>query len=679
MLSGEKGWRDFLLRRRDGTSIYTSWATVRLSSGYSIGIGRNIDESKRLHTELSDAYERLKMAMSFGGLGTWELFPKTGHVKFSDDWCYMLGLNPATVIHDMSTWKSIVHPDDREIGYRDTDRCLSGETPAYNGVQRLRHSNGSWVWVQTSGRVTQRNENGEPEKFLAVAFDITHVKQSEELVVEQNRVLDLMKQRLEIAVRAGRFGVWDWNLKTDELVWDQLMYEIFDIDPVDFANDYDAFKKVLHPDDAVRIGIQLDYAFSTRASEFRSEFRIISKNGAIKTIEALASCFYDAEGKIDRLVGNNWDVTEKRNAESALAEARTEAERFFTLSLDLLAVAGFDGYLKRVNPSFMTVLGYSETELLSRPFIDFVHPDDREATIGETIGLASGQPTIRFENRWRTKGGQYRTFSWVATPDVDTKTIFCAVRDLTVERESELKLLQSARMATLGEMAGGIAHEVNNPLAIIHGRASQILRVMDRGQLDHNKLRSDLVKIEATADRIAKIIRGLRTFSRDSANDAMSLANVNGMIAEVLDLAGERFKNHEIQLFIFATEELLISCRPQQIGQVLLNLINNAHDAVMRLSERWVRIDVTRSGKMIRISVTDSGKGIPAEIASKIMNPFFTTKEVGQGTGLGLSISKGIAEDHGGSLTYDPTSANTRFVFEVPLANEVKLAQQGVS
>jgi C4-dicarboxylate-specific signal transduction histidine kinase len=202
---------------------------------------------------------------------------------------------------------------------------------------------------------------------------------------------------------------------------------------------------------------------------------------------------------------------------------------------------------------------------------------------------------------------------------------------------------------------------------------------MDRGQIDPAKLRSDLVKIEATADRIAKIIRGLRTFSRDSSSDPMTLAKVNGMITEVLDLAGERFKNHDVQLLIFAAEDLLISCRPQQIGQVLLNLINNAHDAVMALSERWVRIDVARSGKMIRISVTDSGKGIPAEIASKIMNPFFTTKEVGQGTGLGLSISKGIAEDHGGSLTYDPTSANTRFVFEVPMANEVEPAQQGVS
>lgn len=549
MTSGSTEWRDFLTRKRDGTNIYTSWANVRLSNGFTIGIGRNINESK----------------------------------------------------------------------------------------------------------------------------------QSEAKLVEQIRLAEKMKQRLEIAVRAGRFGVWDWNLKTGELVWDSMMYDIFDIDPLQFTNDYDAFQKTILPEDAVRVRDQLDFTFRIRAPEFKSEFRIVTKTGGIKTISALASCFYDSEGKIDRLVGNNWDVTQQRNSEAALAEARMESERFFTLSLDLLAVAGFDGYFKRVNPAFINVLGYSESEILSKPFIDFVHPDDRDATLRETMKHESGQPTLRFENRFRTASGKYRTFSWVSTPDTETNTIFCAVRDLTDQRENELKLLQSAKMASLGEMAGGVAHEVNNPLAIIHGRAAQIIRALNNGQFDLEKLKTDIGKIEATADRIAKIIRGLRTFSRDSSSDPMILAKVTGLINEVLDLASERLKNHNVKLSVTYEEDFLISCRPQQIGQILLNLINNAHDAVLTQSERWVRIDVARSGPNVRISVIDSGKGIPAGVAAKIMNPFFTTKEVGKGTGLGLSISKGIAEDHGGTLTYSATSANTTFIFELPIATESESANWRVS
>jgi C4-dicarboxylate-specific signal transduction histidine kinase len=105
---------------------------------------------------------------------------------------------------------------------------------------------------------------------------------------------------------------------------------------------------------------------------------------------------------------------------------------------------------------------------------------------------------------------------------------------------------------------GGIAHEVNNPLAIIHGRAAQILRALDRGEVDIPKLKTDISRIEATADRIAKIVRGLRTFSRDSSSDPMAITKVNGMIAEVLDLARERFKNHEVNLSVSSDEDLLI-------------------------------------------------------------------------------------------------------------------------
>jgi PAS domain S-box-containing protein len=455
MMSGATDWRDFLTRKRDGSFINTSWANVRLSNGYSIGIGRNIEESKRLNDDLRDAYDRLTLAMSVGGLGTWELYPKTGQVKFSDQWCKMMGLNPKDVVQDASTWKSLAHPVDAEIGYAGTYRCLNGEIPVYQGIQRLRHANGSWVWVQTSGQVVKRDESGAPEKFLAITLDVTHIKDSEEQLVEHNQVLEVMKQRLELAVRAGRFGVWDWNMKSGDLVWDAMMYDLFEIDPLHFSNDFDAFQKCLHPEDTGRVRDQLDFTFRTRASEFRSEFRVITKTGAIKTIAALASCFYDSDGNIDRLVGNNWDVTEQRNAEAALAEARVEAERFFTMSLDLLAVAGIDGYLKRVNPSFTKVLGFTEEELLAKPYAEFVHPDDYAATLLEAERLARGIPTRHFENRYRTKEGKYRTFSWVSTADLETKTIYCAVRDLTDQRESEVRLLQSAKMASLGEMAGG--------------------------------------------------------------------------------------------------------------------------------------------------------------------------------------------------------------------------------
>lgn len=668
MLTPDAGWKDFLTRKRDGSSIYTSWANVRLSDGYSVGIGRNVDASYRLNQDLRSTHDKLRLAMEVGGLGTWEYYPKTGVVHYSDEWLKMLGLKPNQIESRVETWQRLAHPEDIETAYVELGRCLSGEIDVYRGVQRLRHQDGTWISVQSFGQVVERDADGNAERFLAVTLDVTQSKVAESLLVEQNTVLEKMKERLELALRAGKFGVWDWNFKTGELVWDSLMYELFEVDPLEFKNGFPDFQKFLLAEDASRVRDQLDYTFRTRSPEFRSEFRILTAKGQVKVISALASCFYDHEGNIDRLVGNNWDITEQKNSEAALAEAKVEAERFFTMSLDPICVADLGGGFRRVNPAFVKTLGYSELELQELRALDIVHPDDRAASKEHLKKLKSGIATHQFEHRVLAKDGKYRVLSWVAKPDIETKTVFGAFRDITEIRENELKLLQSARMATLGEMAGGIAHEVNNPLAIIHGRARQILRSLDKGVFDTEKMKSDIGKIEITADRIAKIVRGLRTFSRDSTGDPMAVESVRDMVFEVLDLARERFKNHEVNLEVDAQLDVQVLCRSQQFGQVLLNLVNNAHDAVIDLPEKWVQIKVEKIAEVARVSVVDSGRGIDESVAMRMMNPFFTTKEVGKGTGLGLSISKGIAEEHGGRLYYDKSAAHTTFCFELPIA-----------
>ncbi len=229
-----------------------------------------------------------------------------------------------------------------------------------------------------------------------------------------------------------------------------------------------------------------------------------------------------------------------------------------------------------------------------------------------------------------------------------------------------IKALQASKMSTLGEMAAGIAHEINNPLAIIVGNASMIIQQLDSDQPDLSKIKEQVLKINNTSTRIAKIVKGLRTFSRNSDVEPYAPTPIAQIIQDTLDLCSERFKAQAIELRINYNKDLIIQCRPIQISQVILNLLINAFDAVQDLKEKWVALDVVDSGNSVRVSVTDSGPGIAPAIAEKIMDPFFTTKEVGKGTGLGLSISLGIAQAHQGNLRYDPQSKNTRFVLELP-------------
>jgi C4-dicarboxylate-specific signal transduction histidine kinase len=211
-------------------------------------------------------------------------------------------------------------------------------------------------------------------------------------------------------------------------------------------------------------------------------------------------------------------------------------------------------------------------------------------------------------------------------------------------------------------MAGGIAHEINNPLSIIKGISYLLRKNLEKGKIDQESLILELQKIEATSDRVAKIIKGLRSLSRDTDNDPFEDVKIQTILDNVISLSQERFKSKGIRLTIQGVLDQSIRCRCTQIEQVLLNLLNNSFDAVKDLPEPWVKIAVEIKENKVYISITDCGEGIPTAIRDKMMEPFFTTKDVGKGTGLGLSISMSIMEKHAGSFFYDEKNPNTCFV-----------------
>ncbi len=238
------------------------------------------------------------------------------------------------------------------------------------------------------------------------------------------------------------------------------------------------------------------------------------------------------------------------------------------------------------------------------------------------------------------------------------------------ELEERRKIsVQSAKLVSLGEMASGIAHEINNPLAVISSRTLHLRRQIDRGQYDADAFKDSLSKINQTVDRIAKIIRGLKSFSRNAEGDPFVATPLKSIVENTLELCNEKFRHHHVMLKIDPIPDVTLQCRESQLVQVLLNLLNNAYDAVDGKEERWVHISFNMVKRNhISLMVTDSGHGIPEEVAQNMMHPFYTTKDVGKGTGLGLSISKGIVEGHKGELYLDRKSINTRFIISLPIA-----------
>ncbi|HAR43278.1 MAG TPA: hypothetical protein DCS07_11730 [Bdellovibrionales bacterium] len=233
------------------------------------------------------------------------------------------------------------------------------------------------------------------------------------------------------------------------------------------------------------------------------------------------------------------------------------------------------------------------------------------------------------------------------------------------------QLLESNKLATIGRMAGGIAHELNNPLAILSLNVEQLQRFAKKGILSVESVLKESSSIEKVISRIAGITSSLRNVARDNATDERRFADLRTVIGDTLPFCAERMKGLGIE---FQTEmpahACPIVCNSGALSQVTMNLLSNAIDAVADRQIKEIRLCLIQKENSFEISVEDSGI-LDQAILSSIMEPFFTTKPIGKGVGLGLSVSRSLAEAHSGKLYVDTTADRTRFVLTLPRLPEV--------
>lgn len=231
--------------------------------------------------------------------------------------------------------------------------------------------------------------------------------------------------------------------------------------------------------------------------------------------------------------------------------------------------------------------------------------------------------------------------------------------------EQRAKSIHATNMAALGEMAGGIAHEINGPLHIINMLSQKIKRAVESKNIDSEKLIEWNNQIQKTCLKMGGIIKTLSSISRSSPNDPMQIADLNSIIQETLIVCTQRFYLKSIATEVVCEDNLpKIMCRPGEISQILINLLNNACDAVSEIDNPKVALRVKLVDGKINLIVEDNGPGVPPALKEKIFEIFFTTKEIGKGTGLGLSISKKLIEANNGKIYLESNPGSTRFILE---------------
>ncbi|MBK24976.1 MAG: hypothetical protein CME70_13345 [Halobacteriovorax sp.] len=369
-----------------------------------------------------------------------------------------------------------------------------------------------------------------------------------------------------------------------------------------------------------------------------------------------------------------------------LSKIKISPETYFNVfdnSLIGIGICSIDGTFIKANEKFCTLLGYSQNELIGMSFEDITHPDDIERNVREDINLVdSRQKSFQIEKRYIKKNGD---ILWVilnvflnTDPDSGEKYFVGQVQDITSLKETiqnlqneKEKNIHAARLSDLGEMAGGMAHEINNPLQIILSSTNLLEKKLEGMELQDESIPKYLEKTKTSVLRMNKIIKSMLVFSKSNKKLDFSPILFSDILSETLVFCEERFKFQNVNIQKDLGADVKINCHHVELSQVLLNLFNNSFDSVDKEadeSKKWIRVKTFKEKDYFYILVFDGGGGVPKEIRSEIFKPFYTTKNSGKGAGLGLSICTGIIESHGGTISYDSFEGENCFKIILPVA-----------
>ncbi|XYD09071.1 PAS domain S-box protein [Methylobacterium sp. NMS12] len=435
-----------------------------------------------------------------------------------------------------------------------------------------------------------------------------------------------------------------------------------------------AWAEIVHPNDAEEAARAWGEALAS-GTPYYIEFRIRRSDGTYRWFLVRAQPIRGPGGQVVRWVGTNTDIEDRRRAaeelerlnatlEQQVEERTRDRDRMWRLSTDVMLVADFEARIEAVNPAWLTLLGWSEAELVNADFMGFVHPDDVAATLADVGRLAQGITTLRFENRYRHKDGSYRWLSWTAVPD--EKFIHAVGRDVQAEKEAaqalaktEEALRQSQKMEAVGQLTGGIAHDFNNLLTGIAGSLELLQTRMSQGRM--TDLDRYMTAAQGAAKRAAALTHRLLAFSRQQTLDPKP-TNVNALVHGMEELI-RRTVGPSIHIEVVGAAGLWPALvDPPQLENALLNLCINARDAMPGggritvetankwLDERGAKERELPPGQYLSLCVTDTGTGMTPDVIARAFDPFFTTKPMGQGTGLGLSMIYGFARQSGGQV-----------------------------
>lgn len=458
----------------------------------------------------------------------------------------------------------------------------------------------------------------------------------------------------------------------------RVMRELLEYESADIKNQN--LLEFAHPEDRGAGSDDLDRLFSGLADDYTCEQRLLTNSGREIYGRLQASLIPD-EGERQVALITITDISAERNLKISLQETRRKLvtqdsflNKVLASTTSLILTLDQDGLVTYANESAMDCLEKLPEQLIGKSVFDLIAPDSTPRLQAAFFGALKYEEAHSDLLMRVFAGGCSKTIGVNLTPvrgGGREERVVLIGGDITERLEMQAKLIQTAKMATLGEMATGVAHEINQPLNVIRLAAEMLIElgIGQSGEAFPKLVQERSEKIVAMVDRASRIINHLKTFGHQQSPEFAPLS-LSEPIDQALELAHDRLRSDGIVVNRFLDESLdKILGDASSLEQVFLNLILNSADAMQGQAEKLITVIAFLNADKDRICVlfSDNGPGIPEEVRERIFDPFFSTKDIGKGTGLGMSISYGIIQSHNGSICILPSENGALFRIEFPV------------
>lgn len=690
-------WNSLFGVEKDGRLV-AIWGAAFEASGYAAAL----DELEKREKELNLSESRLAQAQALAHMGHWSYETASDKLQVSEEFARIYGFNP---IYEVATWRGLIermHPDDRKYVI---DILSDPENSAVGTEHRIIWPNGEERFVQAIA--SKVIENNRVVQSFGIIMDITSRRRAEQQRRASEKALIESEAKMAEAQAIAHMGHWVLDYSNKQLVASDEFFRLHGYEPQGFVPHVRDFTSLIHPDDKPRIREKLK---TSQTKAFTEEYRLIKTDGEVRHMRATVTPYYSGGQQTDRVFGISMDITEQKLAEIELKNSQQQLNKVFQASPDGIFVLNAKNYeLVSFNPAFQNMLGLKTYRLLASPLLSLpIWPTQEQADLLQQK-MKPAQSEENVEVRFINADDAVRValLSWKPIDIGDQACLLVNMRDITQLRQleekakqQELKLIQSEKLASLGTMVAGVAHEVNNPNHLIQMNA-ELLQDFLKGltPLLNEQLKSNgdtevsglslaevvdgfpelLSDIRMSSKRIDRIVKDLKDFARPNENSQFLFCDLNQIAKKTKSAIQPLLMRHNISLKLSLADDLPeIMGDANRLQQVLENLISNACEAtfdeqgVVTLSTEY-----QAGSNSVICAVRDHGCGISQEIQKSIFDPFFTTKQNSGGTGLGLAITHSILQEHNAQLEVESqTGVGTSVRFAIPAHQAEKVSSE---